>query len=141
MMTRGFAEDRGLTFEINVPADIGEMDGDPVRLKQALFNLVNNAIRFTPSGGRVVIFVESLPDSIVIRVSDNGIGIPDDEQELVFDRFRKGSNATASQGVGLGLSLVRDVIDLHGGRVILDSHLGEGTTVSLYIPRRHGDRA
>ncbi|BBE33613.1 sensor histidine kinase [Sphingosinicella microcystinivorans] len=140
MMTRGFAEDRGLTFEINVPADIGEMDGDPVRLKQALFNLVNNAIRFTPSGGRVVIFVESLPGSIVIRVSDNGIGIPAEEQELVFDRFRKGSNATASQGVGLGLSLVRDVIDLHGGRVVLDSHLGEGTTVSLHIPRRHGDK-
>ncbi|MEA3540087.1 MAG: ATP-binding protein [Pseudomonadota bacterium] len=140
-MTRSFAEDRGLAFETNVPADVGVIDGDPVRLKQALFNLVNNAIRFTPSGGRAAIYVESLPDSIVIRVSDNGIGIPDDEQELVFDRFRKGSNATASQGVGLGLSLVRDVIDLHGGRVILDSHLGEGTTVSLHIPRRHGDRA
>jgi signal transduction histidine kinase len=140
-MTRGFAEDRGLAFETNVPADIGAIDGDPVRLKQALFNLVNNAIRFTPSGGRVVIYVESLSDSVVIRVSDNGIGIPDDEQELVFDRFRKGSNATASQGVGLGLSLVRDVIDLHGGRVVLDSRLGEGTTVSLHIPRRHGDKA
>ncbi len=140
-MTRGFAEDRGLAFETSVPADIGEMEGDPVRLKQALFNLVNNAIRFTPSGGRVGVYIEGLADGLVIRVSDNGIGIPNEEQELVFDRFRKGSNATASQGVGLGLSLVRDVIELHGGRVELDSHLGEGTTVSLHIPRRQQDKA
>lgn len=140
-MMRGLAEDRGLSFEVAVPEDAGFVDGDPVRLKQALFNLVNNAVRFTPGGGRVVMRVESAADAVVIRVSDTGIGIPEDERELVFERFRKGSNATASQGVGLGLSLVREVIELHGGRVELDSALGAGTTVSLFIPRTHGGGA
>lgn len=138
-MTRDLAEDRNLSFEVEVPTGVGIIPGDANRLKQALFNLVNNAIRFTPAGGDIALRVQGSDSVVEIIVSDTGIGIPQDEQILVFDRFRKGSNATASQGVGLGLSLVREVIELHGGTVELVSLLGKGTTVRLSVPR--GGRA
>lgn len=137
-MTRGLAEDRKLVFEITVPASAGRLRGDMIRLKQALFNLVNNAIHYTPPGGSVAIEVETDTRMVSITVADTGIGIPPDEQAIVFERFRKGSNATTSHGVGLGLSLVREVIKLHGGSVTLASTLGEGTGVRLVVPRGEG---
>lgn len=139
-MTRDIAADRQIDYSVVVPPDAGSLQGDGNRLKQALFNLVNNAIRFTAPGGAVGLTVSAHSDWVGVTVTDNGIGIPEDEQALVFERFRKGSNAAASQGVGVGLSLVRDVIELHGGRVDLESKLGTGTCVRLTIPR-HGSAA
>lgn len=137
-MTRGLADDRGLAFDVTVPDNAGILCGDRVRLKQAIFNLVNNAIRFTPPGGAVNLRVEADDGNVGVTVSDNGIGIPEDEQAFVFDRFHKGSNVTTTQGVGLGLSLVREVVELHGGTVVLTSALGKGTSVKLSLPRGTG---
>ena len=135
------ARGRSLTMEIDTPEDIGAIAGDERRLKQLLNNLVANAVRFTPPGGSIRLAAVDADDFVRITVTDTGIGVPEGEQEIVFDRFRKGSNAP-QQGTGLGLALVRQFVELHGGAVHLDSRLGEGTTVTVDLPRsRTGDEA
>ncbi len=134
-MIEGPAEARDIKLTVDTPANAGMIAGDHLRLKQALYNLASNAVRFTPPGGEIAIGLLAEKDMITATVRDTGIGIPEDEIDLVFERFRQGSNAKTGQGVGLGLSLVHDVIALHGGRVAIESELGKGTTVRLIIPR------
>jgi signal transduction histidine kinase len=129
------ARGRGLTLAVDAPAEAGAIDGDERRLKQLFNNLINNAVRFTPPGGAIQLSAVDQDDFVRITVADTGIGVPEGEQELVFDRFRKGSNAP-QQGAGLGLALVRQFVELHGGAVSLDSRIGEGTTVTVDLPRR-----
>ncbi|MCA3255006.1 MAG: PAS-domain containing protein [Alphaproteobacteria bacterium] len=126
---------RGLTLAVDAPPEVGSVEGDERRLKQLLNALINNAVRFTPPGGAIQISAVEEDAFVRIIVADTGIGVPEGEQELVFDRFRKGSNAP-QQGTGLGLALVRQFAELHGGTVSLDSRLGEGTTVTVDLPRR-----
>ena len=129
------ARPREVTLSVAITSGAGSLEGDERRLKQILYNLMANAIRFTPRGGRVALSAAPDGDAIVFIVADTGIGIPADEQALVFDRFRKGSNA-GSLGVGLGLSLVQQFVDLHHGTVALASVVGQGTTVTVRLPRR-----
>ncbi|MBW4516840.1 MAG: PAS domain-containing protein [Timaviella obliquedivisa GSE-PSE-MK23-08B] len=111
--------------------------GDSDRLQQVLWNLLSNAIKFTPSGGRVEITLEALPTYAEIRVSDTGQGIEADLLPYIFDRFRQGdaSSTKASQGLGLGLAIVRQLIELHGGTIQAES-LGaaQGTTMIVRLP-------
>lgn len=134
-MAADAAQTRGLTLDVAIEESAGAVEGDERRLKQALFNLVGNAIRFTPAGGHVELSASGNARGVTIRVVDTGVGIPDAEQELVFDRFRKGSNA-GPQGVGLGLALVRQFVELHGGMVELTSRIGGGTTMTVRLPRK-----
>lgn len=134
-MAADAVQTRGLSLEVEVNDDAGAVEGDERRLKQAIYNLLANAIRFTPAGGRVDLSASGNARGVLIRVADNGVGIPEAEQEIVFDRFRKGSNA-GPQGVGLGLSLVRQFVELHGGHVELASRVGGGTTVTVRLPRK-----
>ena len=134
-MAADAAQTRGLTLEVAVDDSAGALEGDERRLKQAVYNVIANAIRFTPAGGHVELNATGTARGVVIRVIDNGVGIPEAEQEIVFDRFRKGSNA-GPQGVGLGLSLVRQFVELHGGSVDLASRVGGGTTVTVRLPRK-----
>lgn len=134
-MAADAAQTRGLTLDVAIEESAGAVEGDERRLKQALFNLVGNAIRFTPAGGHVELTASGNARGVTIRVVDTGVGIPDAEQELVFDRFRKGSNA-GPQGVGLGLALVRQFVELHGGMVELTSRIGGGTTMTVRLPRK-----
>jgi signal transduction histidine kinase len=129
------AQIRGVTLDVAIDDAVGVIEGDERRLRQVLYNLVTNAVRFTPQNGRVELSATGNARSVTIRVADNGIGIPTAEQKIIFDRFRKGSNA-GPQGVGLGLALVRQFVELHGGRVELSSSVGKGTTVTLRLPRR-----
>jgi signal transduction histidine kinase len=113
------------------------LDGDPVRLAQAVDNLVSNAIKFTPSGGTVRVGVA--PNASTggdIVVADTGIGIPPDELSQLTTRFFRASTATrrAIPGVGLGLSITKAVIDAHGGELTITSTLGEGTTFTIALP-------
>ncbi|MBM3568288.1 MAG: HAMP domain-containing histidine kinase [Alphaproteobacteria bacterium] len=109
-------------------------------LKQILFNLLNNAIRFTRSDGKVTIGVVARPDGgIGLRVADTGIGIPADRMTTVFEPFRAGEPLTARtprQGTGLGLAVSRALARLHGGDIELESRPGRGTTVTLCLPRQ-----
>ena len=129
------ARARDLTLALEIAGDVGVIEGDERRLKQVFYNLLANAIRFTPPGGEVALGARGDADSVTFTVHDTGVGIPEDEQALVFDRFRKGSNA-GSQGVGLGLALVRQFVDLHHGSVDLTSVVGDGTTVTVRLPRK-----
>ncbi|HLI10948.1 MAG TPA: ATP-binding protein [Alphaproteobacteria bacterium] len=129
-LTREWGRKQNLTFEFDCPPDIGAILADERRLKQALFNLVSNAIKFSPSGSRITLSARREGSELVLAVTDTGVGIPREEQSRVFDKFERGRGG----GAGLGLSLVRSFVDLHGGRVEIDSEPSRGTTVRCYLP-------
>lgn len=110
--------------------------GDPNRLSQAIDNLLSNALKFTPPGGRVTLRVERPDDMIRISVEDTGIGIPKNEQGHLFERFYRSSNVLSgsSEGAGLGLAIVQAIVEAHEGRIGVDSTEGVGTTISIEIP-------
>ena len=126
---------------VECASSAGTVEGDSRRIRQALYNLVTNAANFTPRGGRVLIAAKDASgdaggdDRVLITVSDTGIGIAEEEQERVFDKFQTGGNGTGAQGVGLGLALVRSFVELHGGSVSLTSEPNVGTTVTCLLPR------
>jgi signal transduction histidine kinase len=101
-------------------------------------NLVENAVKYTSSGGRVEVTGSSDENEVVVRVSDSGIGIPKEALSRIFERFYRVDKARSKEtgGTGLGLSIVRHVAENHGGRVTVESALGEGTTLAVYLPRR-----
>jgi len=134
---RGRARQAGLKLVIDCPEEIGAVDADERRLKQVLFNLVSNAIKFTPAGGTVTLGARRSHADIVLYVSDTGVGIPDGEQGRIFEKFERGSGAAGPQsgvGAGLGLSLVKSLVELHGGVVQLESSSDEGTSVFCRLP-------
>lgn len=125
---------------ITMTTDIGDgppARGDAVRLRQVIDNLLSNARKFTPNGGRVSLGAQAEGDGWLIEVADTGIGIAPDEQAHIFERFYRASNAGLDQapGIGLGLAVTRAIVELHGGTITLRSTPGEGTTVSVVLPR------
>jgi two-component system CheB/CheR fusion protein len=113
--------------------------GDVERLQQVLWNLLVNAIKFTPAGGQVEITLAPVQTHAEIRVSDTGQGIRAELLPYVFDRFRQGDSSTTKgkQGLGLGLSIVRHIVELHGGTVQAESPgEGQGTTITVRLPLR-----
>jgi len=134
---RSLAEDKGLEFVATVPEDIPLAHGDGGRIVQCLTNLAGNALKFTRQG-RVEIAVELRGDRLVYRVSDTGIGIAADKIDTLFAEFRQG-DATISHefgGTGLGLSITKKFVELHGGRIWIESELGRGSTFFIEIPLR-----
>jgi signal transduction histidine kinase len=123
-----------ITLDIRVPSDVGTMTADERRLRQVLFNLLSNAIGFSPPGGRVTLSAERKNGSVVFSVTDYGPGIPDELRERVFDPFETYTIGTRHRGVGLGLSIVRSLVELHGGTVKIDSNEGRGTAVACAFP-------
>lgn len=111
--------------------------GDETQLVSMFTNLVENAIKYTPPGGRVEVTGEMNDSEIVVGVSDTGIGIPEGKLSRIFERFYRVDKARskATGGTGLGLSIVRHVAENHGGRVTVQSKLGEGTVFNVYLPR------
>ncbi len=131
------ARQKHLRLECDCAPDIGMMVGDERRLKQALFNLLSNAVKFTPEYGEVVMSARRHDGMVLLTTSDSGVGISDEDRERVFDKFERGSNAEARRaGAGLGLSLVKSFIEMHGGRVELESEPNRGTRVTCFLPAR-----
>jgi signal transduction histidine kinase len=112
--------------------------GDPQRLAQVFDNLISNAIKFTPAGGRVTVRVGVRGSEATVEVEDTGVGIPSDEQANLFDRFYRTARAERHQvqGVGLGLSIVKAIVESHGGAIRVSSEEGSGTTFSVTLPLR-----
>ncbi len=113
------------------------VNGDEAQLTSMFTNLVDNAVKYTPPGGRVEVTGGFEGSEIVIRVSDTGIGIPEGKLPRIFERFYRVDKARSKEtgGTGLGLSIVRHVAENHGGRVTVESTLGEGSTFTVYLPR------
>jgi CheY-like chemotaxis protein/anti-sigma regulatory factor (Ser/Thr protein kinase) len=109
---------------------------DKARVKQIVYNLVSNALKFTPRDGRVTITCAVRPQEVVVAVRDTGVGIKPEDQELIFEEFRQTTNGTQqAEGTGLGLALVRKLVALHGGRVHVESTPGQGSCFTFSIPR------
>jgi signal transduction histidine kinase len=121
-----------------IPAsEPGMLLGDAAQLEQVVLNLVGNAIKFTPAGGRITVSVETAGADLVLRVEDTGIGVPASEVDDLFQRFFRASNAKAKEitGTGLGLAIVASIVAAHDGRIEVDSREGRGTTFTVVLPR------
>ena len=126
-----------IMLSINAAAAIGSFTADERRLRQVLFNLLSNAIGFSPAGETVTLTAERCPDAVLFSVSDHGPGIPPDAKDKVFEWFESDPRGSQHRGPGLGLTLVRSFVELHGGTVSIDSTLGQGTTVTCAFPVAH----
>jgi signal transduction histidine kinase len=136
--TRERARNQGLRLLFDCPTDVGTIYVDERRVKQALFNLVSNALKFTPAGGTVTLSARREAEEVALVVADTGIGVAHEAQARIFEKFERGNPQARQSGPGLGLSLVKSFIELHGGRVALDSRPGVGTTVTCYLSSRAG---
>lgn len=134
-MFRQQAERKSIELRIQCPKDLPTVQQDSGKLRQVLANLLSNAIKFTPEGGRVTLSAAIENDQFILSVIDTGVGIAEEEQELVFDKFRQASNPLTREqgGTGLGLSIVREIAKLLGGDVTLHSELGRGSTFTVTV--------
>jgi signal transduction histidine kinase len=111
------------------------VQADPRLIRQIVVNLIANAIKYSPLGGEIrIVFSGNERQQFVFTVHDQGIGIPEDDQEHLFDAFQRGSNVSNLPGTGLGLAIVKQAVDRHGGSVHLESQSGHGTSISVVIP-------
>jgi signal transduction histidine kinase len=129
-------------LDIRAASNIGCFTADDRRLRQILFNLLANAVGFSPPGSIITLAAERNPDAIVFTVTDDGPGIPPEVQDRVFNWFESHSQGSRHRGAGLGLSIVRSFVELHGGTVTLDSAVGQGTRVECRFPlEQHAGKA
>ena len=124
-------------LDVYVAGDAATIVADENRLVQVLYNLLSNAIGFSPEEGTITVSCRSEKNGVAISVQDTGLGIPEEEQATVFDRFESRSKGSRHRGAGLGLSLVKSIVELHKGRIHLRSTPGAGTTVTVVLPRSH----
>jgi len=126
----------GLTVELTVDETFGDVVGDERKLKQVLLNLLSNAVKFTPDGGRIEVRAVPANGTVEVSVTDTGVGIASEDQEAIFEEFRQvGTDyARKREGTGLGLSLARKFVELHGGRLWVKSEIGRGSTFTFTIP-------
>lgn len=123
-------------FQLNVPVSNKRALGDRDRLEQVLGNLMENAVKYSPDGGEIVITLEDRGDQLVTSVTDRGIGIPTDELGKIFERFHRGRQVSSTNygGLGLGLYITRQIVERHGGTISVESREGQGTTFSFSLP-------
>jgi signal transduction histidine kinase len=126
-----------LKLDIRADAAIGSFTGDERRVRQILYNLLSNAIGFSPKGETITLAADRRSDAVRFSVTDRGPGIPSEIVDRVFDRFETHTLGSRHRGTGLGLSIVRSFVELHGGTVTLDSAVGRGTTVTCVFPLEH----
>ncbi|MGD1048295.1 MAG: HD domain-containing phosphohydrolase [Candidatus Krumholzibacteriaceae bacterium] len=131
-----YLRDKKLRLVVTLPPTIPFVDGDEDLIKQVFINLIGNAIKFSPSGSRI--FIEAVEDAVAVKVmvSDEGVGIPQEDLQNIFKQFyqvRRG----AGEGVGLGLAIVKNIVEQHGGYITVSSRLGEGSTFTFTLPKEH----
>jgi two-component system phosphate regulon sensor histidine kinase PhoR len=127
---------KNLQAEVDVPDDLPPLRADEGRLQEVVYNLLDNAVKYSPPGGRIVVRAERTGDTISLSVTDNGAGIPARDLPRIFERFYRADKARHRDlgGTGLGLSIVKHIVQLHGGSVEAASELGRGTTVQVRLP-------
>jgi signal transduction histidine kinase/DNA-binding response OmpR family regulator len=127
--------DKGQELELQLPRLLPLAMADPARLRQVITNLITNAHLYTPPGGHITVRLDAEEHAIVLRVTDTGRGMTQEEQEHIFDRFYRGADGRTVPGTGLGLSIVRSLVDLHGGSIEVESELDRGSVFIVRIPR------
>jgi signal transduction histidine kinase len=136
-LVRERAGRRSIALHTSIDNRLGEIQGDERKIRQVVLNLLSNAIKFTPEGGRIEVAAAPRDGSVEVAVSDTGVGIAPEDQEKVFEEFRQvGTSDKKAEGTGLGLTLCRKFIELHGGRIWVKSQVGEGSTFTFTIPVR-----
>jgi two-component system, NtrC family, sensor kinase len=134
-LVRERAGRRAIALHTNIDRQLGEIRADERKIRQVVLNLLSNAIKFTPEGGRIEVRAEPRGGLVEVSVSDTGVGIAAEDQEAVFEEFRQVGTATKKvEGTGLGLTLCRKFVELHGGRIWVKSQVGEGSTFTFAIP-------
>ncbi|MBP2029570.1 signal transduction histidine kinase [Methanohalophilus levihalophilus] len=130
------ATEKKLDVKINFDNSLPFVLADKKKLRQVLYNLLSNAVKFTNTGGYIEIRARALNSLLRISVSDNGIGIPEEEQKRIFEPFEQAGvpSSTKAEGTGLGLTLVKNLIEMHGGNISVQSEPGRGSTFSFTIP-------
>ena len=137
LLVRERATRRGISLDLQVDDRLGDLVADERKVKQILLNLLSNAIKFTPEGGRVALIATLADGAVEIAVSDTGVGIAPEDQATIFEEFRQVGTAQAKQeGTGLGLTLTRKFVELHGGRIGVRSEVGKGATFTFTLPLR-----
>nr|MCU0474990.1 ATP-binding protein [Anaerolineae bacterium] len=128
-------KERPIDVILDAPAKVPAVRADPFRLRQILLNLVSNAVKFTEAG-RVTVALEPVEDGLHVSVSDTGVGIAPDHLDLIFERFSQvdGSSTRRAGGTGLGLTITRQLVQLHGGLIAVESSLGQGSRFSFVLP-------
>ncbi len=128
----------GIALSLEIDPGLDEIEADERKIKQVLFNLLSNAIKFTPDGGRIDVTAQSAGNIVEVAVRDAGIGIAAEDQERIFEEFRQvGAGVAKTEGTGLGLALTRKLVELHGGRIWVESEIGLGSTFTFSLPLRH----
>jgi signal transduction histidine kinase len=139
-LVRERAGRRGLALHVSVDERLGQMRADERKVRQVVLNLLSNAIKFTPEGGRIEVAAVAKDGLAEVSVSDTGVGIAPEDQEAVFEEFRQVGTADKKvEGTGLGLTLCRKFIELHGGKIWVKSQVGMGSTFAFTLPVRHGE--
>lgn len=135
------AQRKGITLNVSVPP-LPEIAGDGDRLVQVLNNLLDNAIKFTPGGGQVTVRAQTSRGGVEVIVQDTGVGIPKDELPRIFERFYQVDKTRGPRrGTGLGLAITHEIVQAHGGQIVVNSVEGQGTTFSLWFPSLNGAAA
>jgi len=129
------AKAKQITLQVDLQEKLPLVHGDPIRLRQVMANLLENALKYTPPGGRVVLEAHEEDDQIILCISDTGPGIPPADQPYLFDKFFRASNVPEeARGTGLGLSIVKSIVEQHNGRIWVESVLGKGATFTVVLP-------
>jgi signal transduction histidine kinase/HAMP domain-containing protein len=139
-LVRERASRHGIALDLRVDPAIGEIVADERKVKQILLNLLSNAVKFTPEGGRVAVAAIPRDGTLEISIRDSGIGIAPEDQVTIFEEFRQvgGDTARKQEGTGLGLTLAKKFVELHGGRIAVQSQVGQGSTFTFTLPTRPG---
>jgi GAF domain-containing protein/anti-sigma regulatory factor (Ser/Thr protein kinase) len=132
------ATKHGINLDVTIDERLGDFVGDERKIKQILLNLLSNAVKFTPEGGRIGIHAKQADSAVEISVTDTGIGIPPEDQATIFEEFRQvgGDYAHKKEGTGLGLTLAKKFVELHGGKIWVESEVGKGSTFTFTLPIR-----
>jgi signal transduction histidine kinase len=132
---RTAALDKGLTWRVEIAKNLPIIDIDPDRMAQVVGNLLSNAIKYSPGGGEIAVSSAAGPNEVWIEISDTGSGISAEEHERVFEPFYRSQRIRRfPQGLGLGLTIARDLVQAHGGRLELVSEPGNGSQFTIYLP-------
>ena len=133
---KDYIEGKGIDLIFDTDTEEKEISCDKLEIERCIVNLLGNAVKFTPEGGLIEVLIQDLKDKVKISVKDSGIGIPEEKQSMIFDKFNQviDDNSKQKNGSGLGLTITKHLIGLHGGEIYVESKVGEGSEFIIILP-------